>query len=426
MKALFVFLVCLTAISISNAYSKEFIVRIPHNSNVANFINQKEFRLSQFQALGFLYFKVSIEDQSTSRFEKLMTSQYPKFVYEENIEYNIFDVDPEFSKQWGLNNEGHNEPISPVKMSPVDGVPGADIGALQAWNYTQGDKKIIVAVIDTGIDYNHSELKNNMWVNLKEKNGSPGVDDDRNGYVDDIYGYDVSNNDSDPMDDNKHGTHVAGVIGAQHDGAGVMGVMANVSLMAIKFTDVNGRGDLERALKGINYAIVNKAKIMSNSWGNRIYSKLLKDAISQANQNGTVFVAAAGNYGANNNDFSPIYPASYKVENVISVGAATADDYPSAFSCFGPNSVHVAAPGTNILSTVPGGSYAVLSGTSQATPFVSGIAGLALSLNPKLTPLELKNLMIDTSIPSKMFTDKNISKGRINAGKLLEKISQNL
>jgi subtilisin family serine protease len=192
--------------------------------------------------------------------------------------------------------------------------------------------------------------------------------------------------------------------------------------MAVKFTDVNGRGDLERALKGIHYAYVNHAKIMSNSWGNKIYSKLLEDAIAEANKAGTVFVAAAGNFGANNNDVDPIYPASYKVENVISVGAMSADDYPSSFSCFGPHSVHISAPGTNILSTIPGGAYAVLSGTSQATPFVSGIAGLALSLNPNLTPVQLKNLIIETATTSRMFVDKNVAKGRINAGNLLAKI----
>jgi subtilisin family serine protease len=228
------------------------------------------------------------------------------------------------------------------------------------------------------------------------------------------------------MDDNKHGTHVAGVIGALHDGVGIAGVMPKVSIMAVKFTDEKGRGDLERGLKGINYAIKNNAKIMSNSWGNRIYSKLLEDAIKEANDKGIVFVAAAGNFGANNNDESPIYPASYKVDNVISVGAFCAQDYPSAFSCFGPNSVHVSAPGTNILSTIPGGAYAVLSGTSQATPFVSGIVGLALALNPKMTPLEIKTAIIQTSVRTEKLIGKNIANGRINAGDLLEKIQRGL
>jgi subtilisin family serine protease len=406
------------------AFGAEFILRAPTGMH-ANAIDFSGMRASSFNALGKNYLKIAVPQAREKEFKKMMADKYQNWIYEPNVSYTIFDYrpsEPDFSKQWGLENQGHNEPLSNGQMSPVTGVVGADIGALKAWSYTTGDKKIIVAVIDTGIDYNHPDLKQNLWINQSEADGKPGVDDDGNGYIDDIYGYDVSNNDADPMDDNKHGTHVAGVIGAAHNGIGSVGVMAQVSLMAVKFTDAKGRGDLERALKGINYAYINHAKIMSNSWGNKIYSKLLEDAISEANKAGTVFVAAAGNFGANNNDVDPIYPASYKVENVISVGAMSADEYPSSFSCFGPNSVHISAPGTNIYSTIPGGSYAVLSGTSQATPFVSGIAGLALSLKRDLTPVQLKNLMIGTATYIQRFSEKNIAKGRINAGSLLEKI----
>lgn len=412
-----------TILSFQNAFSKEYIIR---TNGSASFFSSK-YKSESFIVLGRKYAKVSVPSKQESEFHDLMKHNFANVQYEENIEYKIFDnnsmpIEPDFFKLWGLENNGKNEPITPTKMSPVEGVAGADINAKDAWEITKGDKKIIIAVIDTGVDYNHPDLKNNMWINTKELDGKKGVDDDGNGYVDDIYGYDVSNNKADPMDDNKHGTHVAGVIGASHNGLGITGVMANVSLMAVKFTDEKGRGDLDRALKAINYAVTNGAKILSNSWGNKIYSKFLEDAISDANKKGIVFVAAAGNFGANNNDTNPIYPASYKLDNVISVGAFSAQDYPSAFSCFGSKSVHVAAPGTNILSTTPNNTYSVFSGTSQATPFVTGIVGLALSKNPNLSPLEIKNKIIETATPTKMLSGKNISNGRINAGKLLQSL----
>lgn len=419
----------LAVISIStfgSALSKEYIVRQTYKTPF--YLNQ--FTSESFQVLGKQYTKIKVPESKDYEFNSMMKQNFSNIQYEENIVYNIFEnsenlvhpTEPDFFKLWGLENNGKNEPINLTKMSPVEGIVGADIGARDAWNITTGNKNLIIAVIDTGIDYNHPDLKNNIWINEKELNGKPGVDDDGNGFIDDIHGYDVSNNDADPMDDNKHGTHVAGVIGASHNGFGITGVMANVSLMAVKFTDANGRGDLERGLKGINYAVLSGAKILSNSWGNRIYSKFLEDAITEANNKGVIFIAAAGNFGANNNDVSPIYPASYKVDNVISVGAFSAQDYPSAFSCYGPKSVHISAPGTNILSTIPGNSYAVLSGTSQATPFVTGVVGLALSYNPNVSPLEIKNKIIETASETKMLKGKNIANGRINAGKLLQSL----
>jgi subtilisin family serine protease len=420
------FLIVSSFLFTQNIFSKEYIVR---TSNNANFFSTN-FKSEYFSVLGRKYSKVIVPNEKDSEFHTLMKHNFSGVEYEENIEYKIFEdsisdiqpSEPDFFKLWGLENNGKNEPITPSKMSPVEGVVGADINAKDAWAITKGDKNLVIAVIDTGIDYNHPDLKNNMWINSKELNGKKGVDDDGNGFVDDIYGYDVSNNDSDPMDDNKHGTHVAGVIGATHNGFGTVGVMANVSLMAVKFTDANGRGDLDRGLKGIDYAVRAGAKILSNSWGNKIYSKFLEDAIRDAGKKGVVFIAAAGNFGANNNDDNPIYPASYKLDNVISVGAFSAQDYPSAFSCFGPKSVHISAPGTNIFSTTPGNTYSVFSGTSQATPFVTGVVGLALSKNPNLTPLEIKNKIIETATPVKMLTGKNVANGRINAGKLLESL----
>lgn len=422
----FKIIIALITVSLcSQGHTKEYLVR-SHGKTPLYFLN---FQTEQFSVLGKNYFKVTVPNDKEASFHRSMKENFSGVEYEENVSYSIFNdtndfqpSEPDFYKLWGLENKGKNEPITPTKMSPVQGVVGADIGAKDAWEISQGDKNIVIAVIDTGIDYKHPDLKENMWINEKELNGKPGVDDDGNGYVDDIYGYDVSNNKADPMDDNKHGTHVAGIIGASHNGFGVTGVMAHVSLMAVKFTDATGRGDLERALKAINYAVKAGAKILSNSWGNRIYSKFLEDAIRDAGNKGIVFVAAAGNFGANNNDESPIYPASYKLDNVISVGAFSAQDYPSAFSCYGPKSVHVSAPGTNILSTVPNNGYAVLSGTSQATPFVSGIAGLALSVAPTLSPLELKNKIINTAVFSKMLEGKNIANGRVNAGKLLQSL----
>ncbi|ATH07288.1 hypothetical protein BIY24_04855 [Halobacteriovorax marinus] len=321
-------------------------------------------------------------------------------------------IDPKFGQLWGLANTGSNDPTGAA------GVAGADIDVMKAWSLTQGDKRVRIAVIDTGIDYNHPDLKDQMWTNLAELNGEEGVDDDGNGYVDDIHGYDFANNDGDPRDGHSHGTHCAGTIGASHNDIGVAGVMADVEFVAIKFLADNGSGSTEGAIKSIDYATKMNVDIMSNSWGGGGRSQALEDAIQRAADKGIVFTAAAGN-SSTDNDSRPHYPSNYDVKNVISVAATTSSDSLASFSCYGRNTVHIAAPGHNILSTVKNGGYASYSGTSMATPHVSGAIGLLIAQNGRMDVEELRNRLMATSEPLSSLRGKTINAGRLNAYNLL-------
>jgi len=331
--------------------------------------------------------------------------------------------DPKFSNLWGLVNTGSNEPASSSGNSSRTGVQGVDINALNAWKINKGDKRIKIAVIDTGIDYNHEDLKSNIWTNTLEANGLPGVDDDNNGYIDDIHGYDFANSDGDPMDGNGHGTHCSGTIGAIHDnGVGVAGVMSEVQLIGIKFLTDQGSGTTANAIAAIDYAVKIGADIMSNSWGGGGYSKALEEAIERANRAGIIFTAAAGNNNTDNNT-TPQYPANYDLENIISVAAYNYNDQLASFSCYGSNTVHVAGPGRNILSTTPNNKYEVYSGTSMATPHISGVIGLYLSEYGSTDPKALRDELMSTSVYNKSYGRKIISGGRVDAYNFLAKIN---
>lgn len=328
-----------------------------------------------------------------------------------NNKTNVPD-DLDFKKLWGLQNTGSNEPQGTA------GVEGADINALLAWDITKGSRGIKIAVIDTGVDYTHPDLKENMWVNEKEIPGN-GIDDDKNGYIDDVFGYDFANNDGDPMDGNGHGTHTSGTIGAVHNNKlGVAGVMGEVSIVAVKFLGDDGSGTLEAAIKAIDYATSLNVDIMSNSWGGGGRSEALLEAIQRASDKGIIFTAAAGN-SSSNNDTSPSYPASYDTPNMISVAALTAQNSLATFSSYGRNSVHIAAPGHNILSTVNGGGYDIYSGTSMATPHVSGVLGLLLAKEGRIPLLELRERLMLTGVPVSGLRGKTQTASRIDAYNLL-------
>lgn len=272
--------------------------------------------------------------------------------------------DPEYDRLWGLNNTGQ-----------TGGSNDADIDAEEAWDREKGNSAVIVGVIDTGIDYNHEDLRANIWRNPGEIPNN-NIDDDNNGYVDDYYGWDFYYNNKDPFDDNRHGTHVAGTIGAVGNNArGVVGVNWNVSLMALKFLNAEGEGSTSDAIEAIVYAVDMGAHILNNSWGGGGFSKALEDAIIYARDRGVLFIAAAGN-DSKNTDLDPNYPSNYEVENVISTAASTDKDRLAAFSNYGETTVDLAAPGEFIYSTVPNERYASLSGTSMATPHVAGAAAL--------------------------------------------------
>lgn len=294
----------------------------------------------------------------------------------------IVPNDPMFPQLWGMQNLG--QPDSEF----ATGVAGADIGATKAWTLGTGSKNVVVAIIDTGIDYTHPDLVDNIW-------SGPNPDATVGGV---IHGYNAITNVYDPMDDNEHGTHCAGTIGAVgNNGVGVAGVNWNVSLMGSKFLSADGSGTLADAIKAVDFATSQNVDVMSNSWGGGGFSQALMDAIQRANEKGIVFVAAAGN-STQDNDASPSYPASYVLPNVISVAASTNTDSIASFSSFGKTTVHVAAPGQNIVSTTPHNTYSSFSGTSMATPHVSGAVALFKSMRgAHMSPEEIRNEIMNTS-----------------------------
>ena len=335
--------------------------------------------------------------------------------YNYEIKINAIPNDPSFSSLWGLKNTGQ-----------FGGTPGADIQAEAAWDINTGSgvSSPLVAVIDTGIDYTHPDLIDNIWTNPGEIPGN-GIDDDGNGYVDDIHGYDFVNNDGDPFDDNGHGTHVSGTIAAVgNNGIGVVGVNWNATVMAAKFLDANGDGFLSGAIDAILYTTAAGAKITNNSWGGGGFSQALEDAISAANAAGSLFVAAAGNGdilgNPIDNDINPHYPSNYNVENIISVAAIDHNDQLATFSNFGATTVDIAAPGVNILSTTPGNTYSFFDGTSMATPHVTGVAALLLDFFPNLTVTELKSRILDGAVPIPTLSGKVATGGRLNALNVLD------
>jgi subtilisin family serine protease len=319
---------------------------------------------------------------------------------------STFPNDPNFDELWGMHN-----------MGQTGGTLDADIDAPQAWDIVTGSSQIIVAVIDTGVDYTHPDLAGNMWVNEAELYGAPGFDDDGNGYVDDIYGYDFCNNDSNPMDDRGHGTHCAGTVGAVGDnGEGVTGVCWNVRIMALKFLDWDGYGWSDDAISCVEYSILMGANLSSNSWGGGSYNQALKDAIDAAGAAGMLFVAAAGN-DDEDTDVDPHYPSSYDSESIISVMATNDDDErsifsPPAASNYGATSVDIGAPGSAILSCEPGGGYQYHSGTSMATPHVAGACVLLWSMDSALSNSEVKDILLRTV--DKTLGGLCVSGGRLN------------
>jgi len=322
---------------------------------------------------------------------------------------SIIPNDPMFSQLWNMHNTGQ-----------TGGTIDADIDAPEAWELqTDIGREIIVAVIDTGVDYRHSDLAANMWVNRAEFTGAPGVDDDGNGYIDDVYGYDFANRDGDPTDDNGHGSHVSGIIGAVANNArGVAGVCHNVRIMAVKFLDSGRSGYTSDAILAIQYAALMGAGVINNSWGEGGYNSALQDAIRTAGDAGILFVTSAGDGQGNDNDANPHYPSGYELENVISVLSTDSDDRLSDHSNYGLTSVDLGAPGgdsdSQIRSCYRNGGYSWMHGTSMAAAHVSGSCALVWSVSPILTNIEMKDLIMRTVDPLPSLAGRCVSAGRLN------------
>lgn len=267
-------------------------------------------------------------------------------------------------------------------------------GVDRAWEHETCSKEVVVGVIDTGVAVTHPDLQANLWRNEYEIPGN-GIDDDRNGYIDDIHGYDFFSKTAQVSDGHGHGTHVAGIIGAAPSATVAQGVCKSVSIAALRFMDSNGSGATSDAIEALNYAIEMDFHMTTNSWGGTETSAALLQAIKRAAEIDQLFVAAAGNSG-NSADLRPEYPAAYKVENIVSVAATDESDRLANFSNFGKETVHVAAPGVFILSTYPPATVKSLSGTSMATPVVAGVAAMILSARP-LPVKQLKNLLFSSA-----------------------------
>jgi len=311
---------------------------------------------------------------------------------------------------WGLNNTGQ-----------LGGVPDADIDAPEAWDVQNGASNIIVAVIDTGVRYTHEDLAGNMWINPGEIPGN-GIDDDGDGYVDDIHGINTVNNTGDPNDDHGHGTHVSGTIGAVgNNNVGVVGVAWRVQIMACKFLDPSGNGFISDAIKCMDYARSKGAKIVNASWGTTSFnSAALRDAIDSLRQAGIIFVAAAGN-SAEDNGVNPIYPASYDLDNIISVAATTRTDELASFSNYGATTVHLGAPGAAIFSCWNGSDsdYRYNDGTSMAAPHVSGTCALLMAHYPNENYQQIINRILSNVDPLPSLAGKCRTGGRLNLQKAL-------
>jgi len=331
------------------------------------------------------------------------------------IELAAVPTDPSFSQMWALDNTGQD-----------DGTLDADIDAPEAWDIETGDSSVVVAVIDSGVDFTHPDLAANMFANPGECDGDD-FDDDGNGYIDDCHGIDAANDDSIPQDDNDHGTHVAGTIGAVgNNGVGVVGVAQTVRILACKFLGGFGSGATSDAIECFDYIHATKLSginvvASNNSWASQSLSLGLADAIAAQTAAGILTIAAAGNSGTEGD----LYPASIDDPGIIAVAATTRDDALSSFSNSGAVTVHLGAPGSAILSTVPSGGYAVFSGTSMASPHVAGAVALLAAQDPGRDWIALRNLLVSTGDPLAALA-QTVSGRRLNVHRALTCTSDTL
>jgi len=335
---------------------------------------------------------------------------------------STFPNDPLFSAQWALSNRL---------------VPGADMHMPQAWDIISGNSGLVIAVIDTGIDYTHPDLAGNIWSNPGDPDCTSGSDNDHNGYAADCRGWNFVGNNNNPMDDDGHGTHVSGIIGAVGNNAiGISGVIWNVKLMPLKILDATGEGTVADEAAAIEYAIAKGAKIINASFAGDTFSNTEQSAIAAANASGVLFVTAAGNgdTGGSDDDVTPVYPGNYDLPNMISVAATDEQDMLASFSNYGKNTVQVAAPGVDILSTVPpalsrtfcgaspASGYEYCDGTSMSTPHVAGLAGLLESYYPNFSYQQVRATIMRYVDLLPTLQGRTTSGGRVNAYKALSSL----
>ncbi|MEZ4743716.1 MAG: S8 family peptidase [Bdellovibrionota bacterium] len=379
----------------TSSFAAEYVVKLKAEKSVSSFAGEMKnldgIKVKDTHATGRL---VAIdtgankENQDVKILQKLSAMPEVEYIVP-NIKLHMFDTpnDPKFSEQWALTK----------------------VNAPQAWDTNVGSRNVVVAVIDTGIDWHHADLSDNIWTNPGEIPGN-NIDDDNNGFVDDVHGWDFNAGDNDPMDETSqqnpgHGTHCAGIVGGVgNNNTGISGMSQEITIMPVRFLGANGSGDLMAGAKAVDYAVSNGAHIISASWGAAVQESQIKpilEAIERADQAGVIFVAAAANDGKNN-DTRAVFPANSKSANVISVAASDPQDGKPSWSNYGKATVHLASPGQDILSTLPN-SYGKLSGTSMATPLVAGLVGLmkaqAMAEGRDLNGAQARSILQTTGAP---------------------------
>ncbi len=485
MKALLTIVALLFAVNVQAADATGYLVKLKNSRNIQAFdseMNRAGVDLKDLNFKNWVKLDISAEEAE-------MLRQHPDVAHVEKnmvlkLQTNIEVHDPILRSQIeemaayeqlsGALARGEDNPEIPLTVTGGSGADPLwnkqwgmqDNDVKGAWNVagTKGSEDIVVAVIDTGVDYTHEDLVDNMWRNPGElgtdANGvskaTNGIDDDGNGYIDDVVGWDFGRDDNKPYDLHKtgfqlllggnpgHGTHVAGCVAATGDnGKGIAGVAPNVKIMAMRFLTEEGQGTTEGAIGAIKYAVDNGAHILQNSWGSegdggdQEASQALQDAIQYSLDKGRLFVAAAGNghQGVgydNDTDAKPAYPASYPHENIISVAATDVNDALGAFSNWGRTTVDIAAPGVAVFSTVPDNVYqdtvidipglitATWDGTSMAAPHVSGAAALYMSKYPNADWREVKQAILSSATPINAMQNKSVSNGKLNVRNLVQ------
>lgn len=380
------------------------IVRFkPDVSDLDISIFENEFNLQNKKQLtdeiDFFYYSLP-DDVKVSLMLLAEINESPAVLYVEPNYKCTISAEPNFNELWNLNNQTY---------------PQMDINIEKAWEITKGDPSVVVALIDSGIDYDHPYLRDKIWVNTKEIPDNE-IDDDNNGYIDDIMGWNFYGNNN-PMDGYSHGTHVAGIIAASE-----IGIAPEVKLLPLKiFGEDGGISNYSDVISAIVYAYNSGASIVNMSFGGKGYSQSLCDIMDKYEN--MLFVSAAGNRGLDN-DMNPFYPGSYELENNICVASIDEDGSLSGYSDFGVEQVHVAAPGTNIYSTIPNAEFGYKSGTSMSAPHVTGIAALLKSYNADLTASQIKQIIMDTVRPIESLEGKIKTGGLVDAGKALNSVKQ--
>lgn len=385
-------------------------------SSASKFLGKAQSKLQlqkSFHSMNIHKFKITMAGKSVNDMIQEFSGDPDVLFVEPNYLVKKLD-DMQSSSVLGLD-----EAVSMAQPGDTYIQSGSNVGVEQGWSQMRSlasfSERPIVAVIDTGVDYTHDVFVDSqaMWRNPGEIPNN-GYDDDGNGFVDDIYGWNFYHDSANPMDDDEHGTHVAGIVlGVGQDIFANVLEPAKIQIMALKFLSNTGSGSTSDAIAAIYYAVNNGARVINNSWGGSTYSQSLHDALVYAYEHQVLVVSAAGNYSSNN-DSNPIYPANYPIPSQISVGATNDWDNLASFSNYGKTTVHVGAPGVAILSTIPSESYRYMSGTSMATPFVAGLAALVFREAPEISGYQNKNIMLNTATSFNSLSSKTITGARVD------------